>query len=91
MKPIVRGTLVTLLVAGAAGYAFRAPLLEVVADRLTADMFVAADADSFDPGVATGAPLPGLRALHDGREVHGVDTFAGSRGTVLFVSRSVDW
>ena len=64
---------------------------EAMVERLTADMFVEADTDAFDPGIAVGSALPTLRALHAGREVTNLDGMTGSRGTVFIVNRSVDW
>lgn len=64
---------------------------EAVVERLTADMFIEADTDAFDPGIAVGSALPALRALHAGRVITGLDGMTGSRGTVLVVNRSVDW
>jgi len=81
-----------VVVATAAGiYTFREPLMNVVVERLTADMFVAQDTDAYDPGVAVGDPLPALRARFDGREVTQLGEMMGAKGTVLFVNRSVDW
>lgn len=73
--------------ACAAGDATR----EAIVERLTANMFVAADTDAFDPGIAVGSSLPALRAMHAGKEVTGLDGMAGTRGTLLVVNRSVDW
>jgi len=91
MKKFLIGFVGVLLVGGAAIYLFRAPLMEAAMNRATADMFVAADTDAYDPGVAIGTPLPALRASIDGREVTGVDEFMGPRGMILAVNRSVDW
>ncbi|HEX7035371.1 MAG TPA: hypothetical protein VF210_06325 [Pseudomonadales bacterium] len=91
MKKVLIGVLVTVLTVGAAAYLFREPLLQAIADRLTADMFVAADTDAFDPGPALGAPLPALTARHGNRTVHDLAPFMGENGVVLFAVRSVDW
>ena len=84
-----------LAVAVAAGAAFKEPLQAAVVDRITADMFVAQDADSFNPGVAAGQRFPALKArLTDGvsgRQVASIGEFMGTRGVVVFVNRSVDW
>lgn len=91
MKKVLIGVLVAVLAVGVAGYLFREPLLQAIADRLTADMFVAADTDAFDPGPALGAPLPELTARYRGRTVHDLAQFMGENGVVLFAVRSVDW
>ena len=79
------------IVAGATACGTGDSVRQAVADRLTADMFVEADTDAFDPGIAVGSALPTLRALHAGREVTNLDGMTGSRGTVFVVNRSVDW
>jgi hypothetical protein len=91
MKRFLVFTAVFVVVAAAGVYLFREPLRNAMVERLTADMFVAADDDAFDPGVAVGSRLPPLRAVVDGREVTDLAGFAGSRGTVLVANRSVDW
>jgi hypothetical protein len=91
MKKFFIGLVCAVLVIGAGMYLFRAPLKEAAMERITADMFVAADTDAYDPGVAIGTTLPALRALFGGREVSGVEEFMGRRGLVLVVNRSVDW
>jgi peroxiredoxin len=80
-----------LLGAGILAYLFREPLKWAAYDRLTADMFVPADVDDFDPGPAIGSDFPGVRATHGGREITLLGEFAGLNGTVLVASRSLDW
>jgi hypothetical protein len=91
MKRIVIGTAALLVVAGVAIYAFRAPLIEAVADRMTAHMFVARDTDAYDPGVALGQAFPPIHARYQNREVTDIGEFMGTRGVVVYVNRSVDW
>lgn len=91
MKTWLKVTLIVLLVAGVGVYAFREPLKQVAMDQVTAKMFVARDADAFNPGVAVGEALPAIRAQFKGREVASVNEFMGEQGTVLFLNRSVDW
>ncbi len=91
MKKFFIGLLGVLIVAGAGIYLFRAPLKEMAMDRITAEMFVAADTDAYDPGAAIGTQLPALRASIGGREVTSVDEFMGPRGAIVMVNRSVDW
>jgi hypothetical protein len=80
---------VLVLVLG--GYLFREPLMNAIVERMTADMFVTADTDDYDPGVATGEKLPAIRARHDGAEITDIRRFMGTNGTVLIANRSVDW
>lgn len=84
-------TIVVLAVLAGSLYAFRAPIMEALMERLTADMFVPADTDEYDPGVAVGAMLPPLRATYNGNEVNDVAGFMGERGVALYAIRSVDW
>jgi peroxiredoxin len=82
---------ILLLAAAALAYLFREPLKEAAVARLTADMFVAQDHDSFDPGPSIGSRFPGLRARYRGREITLIEEFAGTNGTVFIASRSLDW
>ena len=91
MKRALLITFCALLTAAALLYLFREPVKQALYDRITADMFVAADSDAFDPGPALGSRFPGLRASYRGREVTLLDEFAGSNGTVFVASRSLDW
>ena len=80
-----------LLTGGAMLYVFREPLKQFAYDRLTSNMFLAQDNDSFDPGPAIGSRFPGLQATYQGRDVTLIEPFAGPNGTVLIASRSLDW
>jgi hypothetical protein len=91
MKKVLMGLAAALIVAGVGIYAFRVPLLEAAMDRMTADMFVARDTDSYDPGMAAGQPFPTIRARYQDREVAEIGEFMGPRGMVIYVNRSVDW
>ncbi len=91
MKRILLGIAALVVVAGIGIYAFRAPLMEAVADRMTAHMFVARDTDAYDPGVALGQSFPPLHARYQDREVTDIGEFMGARGVVIYVNRSVDW
>jgi peroxiredoxin len=70
---------------------FREPIQVTAYDRLTQDMFVPADSDSFDPGPDLGNRLPDVQAVHDGTRIQSIEEFAGRNGTVLVASRSLDW
>lgn len=91
MKKVVKIVAALLVLCFVLGYLFREPLLNFAYDRITQDMFVAVDNDSFDPGPAVGSRFPGLQASYQGRAVTLIDEFAGPNGTVLIASRSLDW
>ena len=91
MKKFLVGLLVVVIVGGAGIFVFRGPLIDALTELATADMFVAADSDSYDPGLPVGARLPALLALHEGDQVVNLTSFAGSKGIVLYAVRSVDW
>jgi len=91
VRRVLIGLAAALGVVLVAGYLHREELKAALIDRITADMFVAADTDTYDPGVSIGQPLPPLRALWNGREVTSVSELMGERGLLLFVNRSVDW
>ncbi len=86
---IIAAAALTLLVATV--YLLREPLKEFAYDKLTEEMFVEADTDSFDPGPAMGSRFPGVNALYRGEPISLIEQFAGPNGTVLMASRSFDW
>ena len=59
--------------------------------KALADMFVARDTDSYDPGVAVGEVFPAIRARYQDREITDVGEVKGPRGLVIYVNRSADW
>jgi peroxiredoxin len=91
MKTALKFTVIALLVAGAGVYVFREPLKQAAVARLTENMFVAGDNDTFDPGPAIGSHFPGLRARYQDREITLIEEFAGANGTVFIASRSLNW
>jgi peroxiredoxin len=91
MKKFFGITIAVILMVAALIYLFREPVKEMAVDKLTEDMFVDADQDSFDPGPAVGSHFPGIRATYQGREVSLIEGFAGDRGTIFIASRSLDW
>jgi hypothetical protein len=80
-----------LLVVAAGLYLFKAQLWDFTAKKLTADMFVQADTDSFDPGITVGEQFPDIHALYQGREVTDVGEFIHDKGMVFVANRSADW
>ena len=91
MKRFLVTTAAMLLGAAVLVFLFRAPLKDMAIDKLTANMFVPEDSDSFDPGPALGSHFPGLRAVYQGHDITRLGEFAGEHGTVLIASRSLDW
>jgi hypothetical protein len=91
MKRILGISVAVLVVAGIGIYAFREPLKSAAMDRVTSNMFVATDDDTYDPGVSVGQPLPAVRATYRDSEVTQLGQFAGANGMVVYVNRSVDW
>lgn len=88
MKPMKK-SLATLMagLAVAGAFLFMAP---ITAQNL-GNIFVPADTDAFDPGLAVGAQFPQIRALYQGQEITNVEQFMGEKGLVFFANRSVDW
>ena len=91
MKKLFIVVAIVLVLALALIYLFREPLKEAAYARVTADMFVEQDADSFDPGPALGSRFPGIQAIYQGQAIQLLEPFAGPRGTVFIASRSLDW
>lgn len=91
MKKGVLGLLIFLVFITTLGFVFKSPIIEYVKDILTADMFVTEDTDSFDPGLEVGDVFPAIDAQYMSKNIRSINAFAGSRGTVFVVSRSLDW
>ncbi len=91
MKKFLLVFLAILLLAVSAGFLFREQLFATVAGALTADMFVQADTDAFDPGLPVGTELPPMRVRYNGGELNDIRALSGSRGLVLVANRSADW
>jgi len=58
---------------------------------LTDSMFVDADNDAFNPGIATGENFPMLMAVYQGQTVSDLRSLVGDKGMIFIASRSVDW
>jgi len=91
MKRILTGIALVAATAALVVYAFREPITGVVSEQLTADMFVAADTDAFDPGPAIGSPFPLINALREGRTENTVTPFMATTGLLFIANRSVEW
>ncbi len=91
MKKAFLTIISVLLVLGGGTYLFRAQLWEVAKEKLTADMFIAADTDDFDSGLAIGMSFPAIKAIYQGREISSVSPFIHDKGMVFIANRSADW
>lgn len=91
MKKRLVIVLSVLFVASAGIYLLRGQLWEGIKTTLTADMFVEADTDDFDPGVAIGSTFPAVRAHYQGREIKDLQPFIHDKGMVFIANRSADW
>lgn len=80
-----------IAVLAVVGYVFRGPLLDVLKQEITKDMFVAADTDSFDAGLGIGTTFPPINALYQGAVLSDTGQFIGDKGMVFIANRSVDW
>jgi hypothetical protein len=91
MKKRLVIVLSVLLVASGGIYLLRGQLWEGIKNTITADMFVEADTDDFDPGVAIGSTFPAIQALYQGQEINDVQPFVHDKGMVFIANRSADW
>lgn len=91
MKKILIIVSATILILVALGFIFKGPLIEVAKDFVTTDMFVTEDTDDFSPGLNIGDMFPQINASYDGVQVNSLNAFAGQKGTIFVVSRSIDW
>ena len=92
---MIKKVLITLvcvvLVVASGGYLFKEQLWEKIQTLITADMYVAADTDNFDPGLAIGEYFPNIKAQYQGQEITSVDRFIHDKGMVFIANRSADW
>jgi hypothetical protein len=91
MKKFFLSLLGFLSIAALAIFLFRAPLMDFVLERMTADMFVATDTDGFAPGLSIGEPFPHIEARYQGRTLRDTSQFIHDKGMVFIINRSVDW
>ncbi|MEP6390539.1 MAG: redoxin domain-containing protein [Halioglobus sp.] len=91
MKKVLVAAAVALATATALVYMYRVDVKEAAFEKLTENMFVPADTDSFDPGPALGSNFPGVRAVYQGREISVLSEFAGPNGIAFVASRSLEW
>ena len=88
-SPLVIASVFLVIAAGV--YLSRVELWEIAKDKLTADMFVESDSDSFDPGLAIGTAFPTIKVIYRGREISDVSQFVHDKGMVFIANRSADW
>jgi len=91
MKKVLLGILVVVVVVVIGGFIFQEPLKQAAYEKVTQDMFVATDADAFDPGIAIGSSFPSVQATVEGQVVTDASQYAGPNGIVFVANRSVDW
>jgi hypothetical protein len=91
MKKILTGVAGFIVIAGGLIFVYQQQLMAVGMDAITADMFVEADTDSFDPGPTVGETFPAIRALRQGQQITSIQELAGDKGTVFIANRSADW
>ncbi len=91
MKKALLSIVGGIAVLAVVGYVFRGPLIESLKDEVTKDMFIAADTDSFDPGLAIGDAFPLLQASYQGEVVNDMGQFITDKGMVFIANRSADW
>ncbi len=91
MKKLLTGFAGILAVAAVGAYVSTGTVLNAQERRIPADMFIAEDSDSFDPGLSIREQFPPIRALYEGQEITEVDQFILNKGVVFIANRSVDW
>ena len=91
MKKVLVSLSAVVVLLVAVAVLFTEQVKEVAIGLVTSDMYVAADTDAFDPGLPVGARFPTIRALHDGREISGIEPFILDKGMIFVANRSVDW
>lgn len=91
MKKIIYRILVGIAILAIAAYLMRAPLLALLKENITENMFVSADTDNFDPGLEIGSPFPQLHALYQDEVIADLTPFMGAAGMVVVANRSAEW
>ena len=91
MKKILLGVLGLVVITVGGVYLYRAPLMNSALDQMLAVMFVPADTDDFNPGLAIGDQFPPLLAEYNGQNVTDMGEFISDKGMIFIANRSVDW
>ena len=87
IKKILLTLLSLSLITIGGAYLFKDQLMNAI----TADMFVDADTDSFDPGLAVGQTFPRIKAIYQGAEITDAGSLIHDKGMVFITNRSADW
>lgn len=91
MKKALTISLAVVAVLAVGVYVFRGVIFDAISPLITADMFVASDDDTFDPGIPVGSTFPAIAAAYQGRTITNIGEFVGHRGLVVIANRSADW
>lgn len=91
MYKILTGFAGVVVISAGLTYLFQDKLMTFANGKITADMFVEADSDSFNPGLSVGETFPAISAFYQGQQLTGIQQFSGDKGMVFFANRSVDW
>ncbi|HIG60364.1 MAG TPA: hypothetical protein EYQ22_05695 [Gammaproteobacteria bacterium] len=91
MKKIIQQLVIVIAMVILAQQQQAEALKQTTHSWLTDSMFVDADSDAFNPGIATGEDFPLLMAVYQGRTVSDLQSFMGDKGMIFIASRSVDW
>ena len=88
---MLKWIVVAIILIAASGYLYREEIASAAKAKITENMFVPADDDSYDPGIPIGTRFPPIRARHEGRVLRSIDPFIHDRGAIFIAVRSVDW
>ena len=91
MKKLLSTVIVLALILAGLFYLFRDQLQYMAEESMTSNMFVSAEAATFNPGPRIGSDFPGVQASYRGRNVTLLEEFTGGNGVILIALRSVDW
>ncbi len=91
MKKTLKWILIIAFVVGGSALFLKEPLMEMVGDMMTNDMFRNGDDDSFTASLDIGDAMPAIKASYKGDVVEDMNQFSGENGYVVIINRSVDW
>ena len=85
---IVSGILAVLVLTAVL---FQKQIINMLSGTITKNMYVQADTDDFDTGLAVGQSLTAVKFLYKGVEGSDLMQFAKENGLVIMANRSLDW